>query len=144
MSEDKNQEVLELVDVNITKHSLEYLRKLFDIYCREGKYGLDDAQKIIIAVNNINKSLTSLNTMQTIALSSKQKQKDEEIIKANTLEQTESNVIMHKTDVIEETNQDNDEKKNNEQKNEIKDSTENNNSNQSHEYDNKYSNDVII
>lgn len=73
MSENKG-ESLELIDINITKDSVGHIKSLIDMYFKEGKYGFDDAQKIIISINNMYKALDTLNKLQILALRIKQQQ----------------------------------------------------------------------
>ncbi len=78
---------LELVDMDITRASANHMRSLFDSYFKEGKYGLEDAQKLVISINNIYKALDTLNKLQELALRLKRSQ---EQLKQQSLAKTVS------------------------------------------------------
>ena len=70
----ENNSTLELVDIQITKDSLMFIKSQIDDIIRSGKYGFDEAQKVIISVNNVFKGLETLDKLQTLALQIKQRQ----------------------------------------------------------------------
>lgn len=107
MSEDndKTKETLELVDIDVTKMSVNHIRDLFDTYCKEGKYNLDEVQKIIISINNINRSIETLNKLQIIAIKLKQNyEKKEQVEKKQTNDDNSNNInVAHNMQVTNDT-----------------------------------------
>lgn len=91
MAEQKNSDQLELVDMSITKASADHIKSLFDGYFKEGKYGLEDAQKLVISINNVYKALDTLNKLQDLALRLKKNQEHAQL-KAQSLAKSGNNV----------------------------------------------------
>ncbi len=81
MTENKqNQDnnTIELVDLNVLKGSVDHTRTLVDNSFKEGKYGIEEAQNIIISFNYINRALDTLRKLQLIALKLKENQQEAE------------------------------------------------------------------
>ncbi len=73
-SDTKPHETLELVDIDITRASLDFIKEQMSDCLKQGKYNFDDAQKIIISTNNIYKALETLSKLQVLALKIKNHQ----------------------------------------------------------------------
>lgn len=71
---EKQNETLTLVDIQVTRDSMNFIKSQADEAMRNGKYGFDDAQKIIISVNNVMTALDTLDKLQILALQLKQRQ----------------------------------------------------------------------
>jgi hypothetical protein len=82
-------EQIELINIEVTKSSVELLKCEIDKNIREGKYDFEQCQNVIIAINNINKSLQVLNNLQNIAIRLQQREKQKSENKTETKIETE-------------------------------------------------------
>jgi hypothetical protein len=71
---DKNNDSIQLVDIGVTKECVDFIKSEFNSLMKEGRYGFDDVQKVIISINNMYRSLDALDKLQMLAIQIKQRQ----------------------------------------------------------------------
>lgn len=69
------QDKIDLIDINITQQSLNFINEMANKANQKGLYELNESFKLMLSINNLSKALETLNKLQTIAL---QKIKEQE------------------------------------------------------------------